>query len=105
MTGIEFPPQAELTPNILRWRKLWHKKDYSMRLTTDGIPLRARKNNMNQAYCFKCKSKKELFAPEEFKMKNGSRAMRGVCSTCGAKLFLILKNERNNGGTSKRNDS
>jgi len=35
-----------------------------------------------EGYCVKCKSKKE--------MKNGRKAMKGTCPTCGTGMFKIL---------------
>jgi hypothetical protein len=44
-----------------------------------------------QAYCVKCKSKKEIKAPKAIKMKNGKPATQGTCPTCGTKVFRIGK--------------
>jgi NAD-dependent SIR2 family protein deacetylase len=45
---------------------------------------------MAQAYCVKCKAKREMKDAKEVVMKNGRRAMQGVCETCGTKMFKIL---------------
>ena len=42
-----------------------------------------------EAYCVKCKAKKEMKDPTETKMKNGKPAVTGTCSTCGTKMFKI----------------
>ncbi|MFC2066293.1 DUF5679 domain-containing protein [Chloroflexota bacterium] len=42
-----------------------------------------------QAYCFKCRTKKEIKDPERVTLKNGRPATRGICPTCGTKLFRI----------------
>jgi hypothetical protein len=42
-----------------------------------------------QAYCFKCRTKKEIKEPQKVVLKNGRPATRGVCPTCGTKLFRI----------------
>ena len=44
-----------------------------------------------QAYCVKCRAKKEIKNPQNIKMKNGRPATRGVCPTCGTKIFRIGK--------------
>lgn len=44
---------------------------------------------MAEAYCVKCKSKKEMAKPEPVTMKNGRSATQGVCPDCGTKLFRI----------------
>jgi Zn finger protein HypA/HybF involved in hydrogenase expression len=45
---------------------------------------------MAEAYCVKCKAKKEMAKTEEVTMKNGRQAMQGVCPVCGTKLFRIM---------------
>jgi transposase-like protein len=44
-----------------------------------------------QGYCMKCKSKKEMSNPEHITMKNGKSATKGVCPSCGTKMFRIGK--------------
>jgi hypothetical protein len=44
-----------------------------------------------QAYCFKCRAKREMKNPEKVVLKNGRPAVRGVCSVCGTKVFRIGK--------------
>jgi len=50
----------------------------------------ARKNFMPQGYCVKCKAKKEIVDAMEETMKNGRKAIKGKCPTCGAGMFKIL---------------
>ena len=49
-------------------------------------------NNMaaTEAYCVKCREKREMQDAEEVTMKNGRKAMQGKCPVCGTKLFRIL---------------
>lgn len=42
-----------------------------------------------EAYCVKCKAKKEMNDPKEIKMKNGRPATTGTCPDCGTKMFKI----------------
>ena len=42
-----------------------------------------------EAYCVKCKAKREIKDPAETVMKNGKPAVTGTCSVCGTKLFKI----------------
>ncbi len=42
-----------------------------------------------EAYCVKCKAKKEMKDPEEVTMKNGRNATKGQCPDCGTKMFKI----------------
>ncbi|MEM0201537.1 MAG: DUF5679 domain-containing protein [Candidatus Micrarchaeaceae archaeon] len=42
-----------------------------------------------EAYCVKCKEKKEMKGAKEVTMKNGKKAMTGTCSSCGTKMFKI----------------
>lgn len=44
-----------------------------------------------QAYCVKCKGKKEMQEAEEVTLKNGRKALKGKCPDCGTSLFRILK--------------
>ncbi|MGB2799207.1 MAG: DUF5679 domain-containing protein [Dehalococcoidia bacterium] len=46
---------------------------------------------MAEAYCFKCRAKKEIRNPQNVTLKNGRPAIRGVCPTCGTKVFRIGK--------------
>gem|GEM_PF-2840751 len=43
-----------------------------------------------EAYCFRCKTKKLVKDPTESRMRNGKACMTGTCVTCGTKLFKIL---------------
>jgi hypothetical protein len=44
-----------------------------------------------QAYCVKCRAKKEMKDPKSITMKNGKPATQGTCPTCGTKMFRIGK--------------
>jgi len=43
-----------------------------------------------EAYCVKCKSKREMKDTTEETLKNGRQAMKGKCSVCGTKMCRIL---------------
>jgi len=45
---------------------------------------------MVEARCMKCKKQVEIKNPEEVVMKNGMKAMKGVCPVCGTKVFRII---------------
>jgi hypothetical protein len=45
---------------------------------------------MAEGYCVKCKSKKEIIEAVEEVMKNGRKAIKGKCPTCGTVMFKIL---------------
>jgi uncharacterized Zn finger protein (UPF0148 family) len=45
---------------------------------------------MAEGYCVKCKAKKEIANGVEEVMKNGRRAIKGKCPTCGTVMFKIL---------------
>lgn len=49
---------------------------------------------MNEAYCVKCKAKKDMKGAQEVAMKGKGgverRAMTGTCPDCGTKMFKIL---------------
>lgn len=42
-----------------------------------------------QAYCVKCKSKRDMKNDKQITMKNGRQAITGTCTTCGTKMFKI----------------
>jgi hypothetical protein len=44
-----------------------------------------------QAYCVKCRAKREMKNPEQITMKNGRPATKGICPICGTKMFKIGK--------------
>ena len=45
---------------------------------------------MAEGYCVKCKAKKEISDAVEEVMKNGRKAIKGRCPTCGTVMFKIL---------------
>ena len=45
---------------------------------------------MAEGYCVKCKAKKEITDAVEETMKNGRKAIKGKCPTCGTVMFKIL---------------
>jgi len=45
---------------------------------------------MAEGYCVKCKAKKEIADAVEEVMKNGRKAIKGRCPTCGTVMFKIL---------------
>jgi Zn finger protein HypA/HybF involved in hydrogenase expression len=45
-----------------------------------------------QAYCFKCRAKREIKNAKKVVLKDGRlQAIQGVCPYCGAKIFRIEK--------------
>ena len=44
-----------------------------------------------QAYCVKCRAKREMRNARAITMKNGRPATQGVCPVCGSKMFRIMK--------------
>lgn len=42
-----------------------------------------------EAYCVKCKSKREMTNEEKVTMKNGKPATKGVCPVCGTGMYKI----------------
>ena len=45
---------------------------------------------MTDAYCVKCKAKRQMQDGERVTMKNGRPAMKGKCPKCGTGLYRIL---------------
>ena len=44
-----------------------------------------------EAYCVKCRSKREMSNPQAVTMKNGRPGTQGVCQVCSTKMFRIGK--------------
>jgi Zn finger protein HypA/HybF involved in hydrogenase expression len=47
-----------------------------------------------EAYCVKCREKREMKDEEEVTMKNGRPAIQGICPICGTKLFRIKSTKK-----------
>ena len=47
-----------------------------------------------EAYCVKCREKREMKDAQQVTMKNGRTAMQGVCPVCGTKLNRILGKDK-----------
>jgi DNA-directed RNA polymerase subunit RPC12/RpoP len=45
---------------------------------------------MAEARCMKCKKQVEVKNPQDVTMKNGMKAISGVCGDCGTKVFKIV---------------
>jgi len=43
------------------------------------------------AYCVKCREKRVMKDRESVTLKNGRPASKGICPTCGTKMFRIGK--------------
>lgn len=48
---------------------------------------------MEEGYCMKCKTKREMIETQAITMKNGRPATKGKCSVCGTSMFKITKKE------------
>ena len=44
-----------------------------------------------EAYCLKCRTKREMQNPAQVTMKNGKSATRGKCPVCGTSMYRIGK--------------
>ncbi len=42
-----------------------------------------------EAYCFKCRAKREIKDPQQVTLKNGRPATQGACPQCSTKVFRI----------------
>lgn len=50
----------------------------------------AQQATAQEAYCVKCKAKREVANAHEETLENGRRALRGECSVCGTRLTRFL---------------
>ena len=46
-----------------------------------------------EAYCVKCKQKRQMLHPKEIVTKNGRRALEDICPVCGCKLFRFIASQ------------
>jgi len=46
-------------------------------------------DKMAQGYCVKCKSKRDMANEKPVTMKNGRKAVKGKCPTCGTGMYRI----------------
>lgn len=46
---------------------------------------------MVSGYCVKCREKREMNDATPVTLKNGKPATKGICPTCGTKMFRIGK--------------
>ncbi len=44
-----------------------------------------------QAYCLRCRTKREMRDARQVTLKNGRPAIQGVCPECRAKMYRIQK--------------
>jgi len=49
---------------------------------------------MTEGFCVKCRERVELSGEEEFEMRNGKKAIKGVCSRCGTRVFKIKPDKK-----------
>lgn len=54
------------------------------------VTRRPKERTMPEGYCVKCKAKKEIAEAVEEVMKNGRKAIKGKCPTCGVVMFKII---------------
>ncbi|HVU99993.1 MAG TPA: DUF5679 domain-containing protein [Verrucomicrobiae bacterium] len=55
---------------------------------------------MPEGYCVKCKAKKEIGEAVEVTTKNGRKAIKGKCPTCGTVMYKILGGKAASAGSS-----
>jgi hypothetical protein len=47
-----------------------------------------------EAYCVKCREKRQVRDPKSVTMKNGRNAIEGTCPVCGTKLFRMVSDKK-----------
>ena len=45
---------------------------------------------MAEARCMKCRTQVQIKDPKDIVLKNGLKAIKGVCPTCGTKVCRII---------------
>jgi hypothetical protein len=62
----------------------------------------AQQEQVQEAYCVKCKTKREIKDGHEETMDNGRRALKGQCSVCGTNLTRFLPSEKKEKAEAKK---
>jgi hypothetical protein len=44
-----------------------------------------------EAYCVKCKTKRQIVNPQEVVLKNGRPAIKGKCPVCSTSIMRFIK--------------
>ena len=60
------------------------------------------RNYVMEAYCVKCRTKREMKDPKSITMKNGEQAIQGTCPVCRTKMFRIEDIGKHETSTRKR---
>ncbi len=69
--------------NHPKTRMLGHQEGSSSSGPSKGVDM--------QAYCLKCRTKREMRDPRQTTLKNGRPATQGTCPVCGTKMYRIGK--------------
>ena len=67
------------------------KGPWAMNVRVDGSFRGQIGGGLIQAYCVKCRAKREMKDAKAITMMNGRPAIQGVCPVCGTKMFRIGK--------------
>lgn len=71
-------------------KRVYYESDKSLMEHT----LMTEETIVQAGHCMRCKEKREMKDVEEVEMKNGRKAIKGLCATCGTKMFKILGNKK-----------
>jgi cold shock CspA family protein len=63
----------------------------AMNVRVDDLFRKQERGESMQAYCLKCRAKREIKDPKTITMKNGRPATQGTCLVCGTKMFRLGK--------------
>ncbi|RYF40872.1 MAG: hypothetical protein EOO38_21355 [Cytophagaceae bacterium] len=102
--GQVAPARYAVTVVAPSWRAFYWTQDQSRARCHQCSKQSPEKNGLNrpdspspkllnlssmEAYCMKCKEKREAIDVEAVTMKNGKPAQQGKCPVCGTKMFKI----------------
>lgn len=63
------------------------KRDYVRRVP---LPVLSERTSTMQAYCPKCRDRREMLRPVPVTFKNGRPAMQGACAACGCRMARLV---------------
>ena len=75
--------------NIGEFERAVARSEEARRVFLEAVKSEQGGKSVMEAYCVKCKAKREIRSPQAIVMKNGKPATTGTCPQCGTKVFRI----------------
>lgn len=79
---------------ILGWGTEWYltrERIHSLETSRKRRANAEREPLAREAYCMKCRARREMRDPREVTTQSGRRALTGTCPECGTTMFVFIK--------------